>query len=314
MTGVLAGATVALLVVAVTVFSAGCTLAPWELLRQRYGWDPVDPAPEPDPRPVSEPQLFLVYLDGIGKLTPRQTPVARGVAAQLRELLPAARVLTHTLPYSVLGRQHTEHPVHGRWWRLVRRHAPLLLYAHNVVTMIVACDRRYHEQYREVAAKALLAQLRAAGYPEGSGMPVVLVGYSGGAQVGLLACPVLRAALATPPITLISIGGFLDGAAALAGVGALHHVRSGHDVVERVGRALFSGRWRVRRRSPWNRGRRDGTVCEHRLEGASHVGANGHLSAAAVLPDGRSHLRRTCELVRDVALGATTGRIETDGR
>lgn len=92
---------------------------------------------------------------------------------------------------------------------------------------------------------------------------------------------------------MVSIGGILSARGDLPGIGHLYHFVSRHDWVERLGRLVFPGRWRLARRSGWNIARRHGRVTVHRLDSARHFGKRGYLSSTPLLPDGDSQLDRT---------------------
>jgi hypothetical protein len=78
---------------------------------------------------------------------------------------------------------------------------------------------------------------------------------------------------------------------------------SSKDRIERVGAWIFPQRWRLFRRSGWNRAVRAGKVTVRTLDPATHVGPRSYISPTAFLPDGRSHLDRTAgtviELIRE---------------
>ena len=199
-------------------------------------------------------------------------------------------------------------------WAWLRRRVGLLLFLHNVMQIFVAADRRYRPLYNRAVGSQIATQLQLAGYQPDSGIPVVLLSYSGGAQVATGAVDGLRTQLRCP-ILLITIGGFHNGANDFARAQHLHQLTSGSDRIERVGTWLFPQRWRLFRRSGWNRAVGAGRVTVHRLDPATHVGPRSYISPEAQLPDGRSHLDRTAEtvvaLVRD-CYAPTTGDRRAD--
>ena len=72
------------------------------------------------------------------------------------------------------------------------------------------------------------------------------------------------------------------------------------DRIERVGTWIFPQRWRVFRRSGWNRALRAGKISVHRLDPATHVGPRSYISPTALRPDGRTHLDRTADTVLEL--------------
>jgi hypothetical protein len=280
-------------------------LARWELLvyaaRNRG-----DPARTARPTELSAavgtaaqapPRAYVVYLDGIGKLRARDTRDGRLVVQRLVDADAELRVLGHVLPYSPLGRELVAR--RGATW--LRHRAAVTLFLYNALQVFMAADHRYRPYYNTAVAAAIDDQLRAAGYAEGSGIPIVLLGYSGGAQVGLGAAPAVARDLRAP-VTAVLLGGFHNGANDLRGLVAVHELGSHRDAIARIGRWLFPPRWPVARRSPWQRARRDGLVREHDLSPATHLGPESYISPESVLPDGRTYLDRTRDLVVNIVV------------
>nr|WP_062340001.1 hypothetical protein [Herbidospora sakaeratensis] len=280
------------------VLLAEALLARYEVLAYTAGWrTPVTELPHGMPYargadPGRPPAAYLVYLDGIGKRRFRDSRDGGQLVKALIDGAPELRVLGQVQPYSPLAEPLAGRPV----WDWIRRHAGLLLFLHNVMQIFVAADRRYRPLYNGAVGAQIAAQLRLAGHRPGSGVPVVLLGYSGGAQVATGAAGELRARLGVP-ILLITIGGFHNGANDLTGACGLHRLTSAADVIERVSVWIFPQRWPLLRRSGWNRAVRAGKVTTHRLDPATHMGRRSYIDPAALLPDGRTHLARTAGLV-----------------
>jgi hypothetical protein len=199
----------------------------------------------------------------------------------------------------------------------LRRHAGLLLFLHNVVQTFVAADHRYRPLYNRAIGTQIAARLQRAGYRRGNGVPVVLLGYSGGAQVATGAVGELHTRLRAP-LLLITLGGFHNGTGDLTHARHLYRLTSASDRIERTGAWIFPQRWPLVRGSAWNRARRAGKVTVCRLDPATHVGPRSYLSPTALLPDGRSHLDRTAAtviaLVRTVAPGFSSHPPHKAGR
>ncbi|MFB4315894.1 hypothetical protein [Actinomadura sp. 21ATH] len=293
------------------VLLAEALLARYEVMVFIAGWrTPTSELPQGVPyargadadRP---PDAYLVYLDGIGKRRFRDTRDGGRLVKAIIAGAPELRVLGQVQPYSPVAAPLLDRPV----WAWLRRRIGLLLFLHNVMQIFVAADRRYRPLYNRAVGAQIAGQLRYAGYRPGGGIPVVLLSYSGGAQVATGAVEELRTRL-DAPLLLINIGGFHNGANDLTGADHLHQLTSAADHIERVGAWIFPQRWRLFRRSGWNRARRAGKVTVHRLDPATHIGRRSYISAEARLPDGRTHLDRTADTV--IALvrahhGATAG-------
>ncbi|GGT00340.1 hypothetical protein [Streptomyces chromofuscus] len=281
-----------------TVLLAEALVARYEVLVYGAGWrTPTSRLPEGVPyargaAPHTPPGAYLVYLDGIGKRRVRDSRDGGMLVAALISKAPELRVLGQVQPYSPLARALVDRPV----WAWLRRHVGLLLFLHNVMQIFVAADHRYRPLYNRAIGGQIATQLRLAGYRRGSGIPVVLLSYSGGAQVATGAVEALHAQLQAP-LLLITLGGFHNGANDLAHAEHLHQLTSANDHIEQVGTWIFPRRRRLWRNSGWNRAVRSGKITVHRLDPATHVGPLSYISPTARLPDGRTHLDRTTDTV-----------------
>jgi hypothetical protein len=131
---------------------------------------------------------------------------------------------------------------------------------------------------------------------------VVLLSYSGGAQVATGAVEELHARLSAP-LLLITLGGFHNGANDLTHARHLYQLTSSADWIERLGSRIFPQRWRLWRGSGWNRAVRAGKITVHGLDPATHIGRTSYISPEARLPDVRTHL--------DVTAGTVIALIRT---
>jgi hypothetical protein len=287
-----------LLLVLGPVLLAEALLARHELLVYAAGWRKPStalPAGVPYARgadPDRPPAAYLVYLDGIGKRQYRDTRDGGRLVKAVLKGAPELRVLGQVQPYSPLAHALAERPV----WMWLRRRVGLLLFLHNVMQTFIAADRRYRPLYNRAVGSQIATQLSLAGYRRDSGIPVVLLSYSGGAQVATGAVAELWQRLRCP-LLLINLGGFLNGANDLTHADHVFRLTSDADWIERVGTWLFPQRWRLFRGSGWNRAERAGKISVHRLDPATHIGPLSYISPEARLPDGRTHLDRTADLV-----------------
>ncbi|MEV0220940.1 hypothetical protein [Streptomyces sp. NPDC050704] len=273
-------------------------LARYEVLAYGAGWrTPTTELPQGVPyargaAPEGPPDAYLVYLDGIGKRRVRDSRDGGQLVKAVLAGAPELRVLGQVQPYSPLADPLADRPV----WAWLRRRVGLLLFLHNVMQTFVAADHRYRPLYNRAVGSQIATQLRLAGYQSGSGIPVVLLSYSGGAQVATGAVDELHTQLHAP-LLLIMFGGFHNGANDLTHAEHVHQLTSANDRIERVGSWIFPQRRRLFRRSGWNRAVRAGKITVHRLDPATHVGPRSYISPTAQLPDGRSHLDRTADTV-----------------
>lgn len=291
------------------VLLAEALLSRYELLAYTAGWRA--PGAELPPRvPYARgaeadrpPAAYLVYLDGIGKRRFQDTRDGGQLVKALLSRAPELRVLGQVQPYSPLAYPLANRPL----WIWLRRRAGLVLFLHNVMQIFVAADHRYRPLYNRAVGSQIATQLRLAGYQPGSGIPVVLLSYSGGAQVATGAVGELWSELRCP-LSLITLGGFYNGANDLSRAQHLYRLTAAADWIERAGMWIFPQRWPVFRWSGWNRAVRDRKITVHWLDPATHVGPRSYISPQAKLPDGRSHLDRTADtvitLIRDSVAAA----------
>lgn len=280
------------------VLLAEALLARYEVMAYTAGWrTPITELPQGMPYargadPDRPPDAYLVYLDGIGKRRFRDTRDGGQLVKALIAAAPELRVLGQVQPYSPLADPLVNRPV----WEWLRHHIGLLLFLHNVMQIFVAADRRYRPLYNRAVGTQIADQLRLAGYQPDSGIPVVLLSYSGGAQVATGAVEELHTQLRAP-LLLITIGGFHNGANDLTHAHHLHQLTSDSDWIERVGTWIFPQRWRAFRRSAWNQAVRAGKITAHGLDPATHMGPRSYISPETQRPDGGSYLDRTADTV-----------------
>ncbi|MEU4361777.1 hypothetical protein [Promicromonospora sp. NPDC023987] len=194
----------------------------------------------------------------------------------------------------------------------LRHHVGIVLFLHNVMQIFVAADRRYRPLYNRAVGAQIADQLRLAGYKANCGIPVVLLSYSGGAQVATGAVDELFAELRAP-LWLITLGGFHNGANDLSHALQLHRLTSSTDWIERVSTRLFPERWPLFRRSAWNRAKDAGKITVHPLDPADHIGPSSYISPTAHLADGRSYLDRTTETVIGIIRSECSASAARDG-
>ncbi|WP_433353563.1 hypothetical protein ACQPYV_23770 [Micromonospora saelicesensis] len=296
------------------VLIAEALLARYEVLVYAAGWrTPTISRPEGTSYargadPDRPPDAYLVYLDGIGKRRFHDTRDGGRLVKALINRAPELRVLGQVQPYSPLAVPLADRPV----WNWVRRHIGLLLFLHNVMQIFVAADRRYRPLYNRAVGAQIATELQVAGYRPGSGIPVVLLSYSGGAQVASGAVNELWSELRAP-LWLITLGGFHNGANDITHAQHLYQLTSAGDWIERVGTWIFPQRWRLFRWSGWNRADREGKITVHRLDPATHIGPRSYIAPEARLPDGRSHLDRTTDTVLALIRDRLNRAAETDG-
>lgn len=289
-------------------------LAPLETLGWWAGWygDDVDAA-HPDAKPpslapVQAPSRYVVYLDGISQSSSQYTPDIETFLDALEPELPAGvQLVRGIMAYSVVNRPLDDDPIYARFWKLVeglRAGAKtailgMVINIRNVMIVAVSADQRFGPLYNLGIAQVVYNALIARGYRAGSGIPLTMIGYSGGGQMCVESAPLLREALRAP-VEVISLGGVMTGTAPFNHFEHLYHFHGTKDVIEPVGRVMFSSRWKIAVRSSWNRALRRGKITIGSLGPVRHQVPGGMLDPAYTLPDGRTALRQTLDKINEV--------------
>jgi hypothetical protein len=300
-------ALVALLVMAV--------LAPLDSLGWWAGWrtrkadERVAPRHDPDDVLPAEAERYVVYLSGIGKASGRWSfPEETDFIARLKAELPGTVVIDDVFPYGTTFRGLEEERFFNVLWgfvnnRLLRRPTATvgwLVNIRNIFQVAVSVDHRYGPFYNLGAAESVIEALKAHGYRVGSGRPVTMIGYSGGAQVSIGAATYLAQMLAAP-IPVITIGGVMSADPGCVWVQHLDYLYGADDAMDRIGKIAFAGRWPVMKQSPWNRMLGEEKITVTPMGPMAHNGPLGYFSSEP-LPNGRPRVEETVSAVRDAIL------------
>ena len=303
--------------IASIAFVFAALLAPLEALGWWAGWygDEIDTAnlgtlEEPIP-PQMDVVRYVVYLDGISQATFEYVPEIDTFLRQLALALPDnIAIIRGILPYSPINRPMTENRFLAFFWRWAirlrlkhpRNWLGILINLRNVIVVTVSADQRYGPIYNQGTAQVIYKSLIEHGYPPHSGIPITLIGYSGGGQISLGAVPYLKQALAAP-IEAISLGGVFSGNNQFLQLEHFYHLVGEKDRVEPLGAILFPRRWSFVSLSYWNRAKQRGKISFISLGPVGHEVPGGIMDDSQYLPDGRSHLQQTIELVSGIVQG-----------
>ena len=210
-----------------------------------------------------EADYYLVYLSGIGAISGTSIPAEEyPFIHALEARLGNARVISDIYPYSVTNTGLTVQPIMAGLWKRIERmrsknadSAPaLIVNLRNAFQLFVSADRRYGPIYNLGVAHEIMRGLLRHGYRPHNRKPVVLLGWSGGGQIAIGAVTYL--APMTGDVYVISVGGMLSDDIGLHQVKHLWHLYGEKDQLQALGQKLFTGRWRTKPQSPWNRARR----------------------------------------------------------
>ncbi len=300
-----------LVLVALIALVVSMLLSPIETLGWWAGWyghgledQRQSVSTKPDSGMTQGAEHYLIYLDGIANVGQQQYRDVEGLLANLRTRLPHVAIISDVMPYSVLDLplMSAERPM-ARWWRRMfknkvnRSRAPLsfTINLRNLFQVLVAADPRYGRIFGQGQAQVMLNALLKAGYRPGSGVPITILGYSGGAQVGLAATPFLKRAL-NAPVAMISLAGVMASEPGLDWLDLMYHVQSPTDSIPAYGRVLFPGRWRIMRNSHWNKMVRSDRLRFINMGPMRHNGPGSYLDES-VVKYGESNLDRTTDVV-----------------
>jgi predicted Abi (CAAX) family protease len=303
----------------VAIIFAGL-LAPLEALGWWAGWygDEVDPHsaqisaqhyPQHSHSDSNSITRYVIYLDGVGQSGEAYTPDVVDFLQALQPLLPPEMELVQGLMmYSVRNQPLIADRPLALVWRLADKMrwdnpTALLGFAvnlRNAWIVAVSADQRYGPIYNQGIAQVLYNGLMQRGYQPG--LPITLIGYSGGAQMSVAAAPYLKRVLGTD-LEVISLGGVMSANNNLLKLEHLYHLVGDRDGVVKLGPILFPGRRKWLPLSYWNRALRKGKISEISLGPMGHQVPGGIMDPNAFLPSGASHLQHTTSMILAILEG-----------
>ena len=251
------------------------------------------------------PERYVVYLSGVGVLDGHgDTPAGeRACLAELarRTGLP---VLDGIFPYAVQRGGLLQGTTAGFWRLLAKVRAgrpsvlPYLIQLRNVLQVLVAADPRYGPTYYAGLAQQVWHVLVRNGYRRGCGVPVTLLGYSGGAQMALGVSWFLS--LLDVRCSVVSIGGVFSDDPGFEYVDHFWDLRGTKDAVRLAGPLAFPGRWPLNGLSTWNLALREGRVTVLDAGPVTHDGPGSYFDLTASLPDGRTHAEALVAAIAEI--------------
>lgn len=247
---------------------------------------------------------FVVYLSGVGvvggdQLSNRELAWLDTLDDQLSDVCVVADVF----PYSVDNRGLLQRATMRVWCFIDRsrrqwRSNPInyLINVRNIAQVLVSADQRYGPTQSIGLAQELWRSLQRHGYAPGSGDPVYLVGFSGGAQMALGAGWFLSGL--GVPTSLISIGGIFSDGPGLDRMERVWDIRGSRDRMRWLG-YVFPGRWATAPLSSWGKARHEGRVTARTIGPMKHEGPEGYFGRRAT----NEHGRAFADLTREEVVG-----------
>jgi hypothetical protein len=267
-------------------------MAPVESLRWWAGFSGEQDAPLASPAEAAadgpRPNPVVVYLSGIGSISGDELLKEEAdFLDMLQPLIPGAVIVRDVFPYSATGVGLTGTRVFSGFWQVLDRMRlngdgvlSSLINLRNIFQVAVAADPRYGPIFAYGVARVITREAYKAGFRPGGDQRLVLLGYSGGAQVAVSAAPFLKRLLGTA-VHVISLGGVLDSDPGLRVVSRLDHLVGDKDIMEKLGRIVYPGRWPIARASAWNAARSTGVVEIKHLPGMAHNTPGGYMDPNA---------------------------------
>lgn len=286
--------------------------APFETLGWWAGWYGEKPGErglprQPDLAP-SEAKQFVVYLTGIGGTSPTEySGLEQAFLTELRLRLPEVELVDDVFPYAASNKALTGERVFSWFWRRLRGlrgrgvagTIAFLINIRNLWQVLVSSDDRFGPLYNYATAQHVLGKLLKHGYRMGSGIPITLIGYSGGGQIAVGAAPLLEEA-ARAPVHVISLGGVMSSNEAILDLDSLTHLYGAKDSTQRLGYVMFPQRWPFFPWTSWNKARKAGIIKKVLIGPMVHTGPNGYLDSETELENGQSYLERTLETMSEL--------------
>ncbi|MCA9981146.1 MAG: hypothetical protein KDD89_09935 [Anaerolineales bacterium] len=298
------------LILFVFIFAFIAFSSPFEALEWWAGWQETPTAvgdhaiPTTTDRPA--PSHNLVYLTGIGGFSRDFLPQReRNFVNALKERYPNAIIVDDVFPYSATNNPLDGHRVSAWLWAKLHRQskennllAVLLINMRNMLQYTVSADRRYGPVYNAGVAEAVAWGLVRRGYVP-DGRPIYLIGYSGGGQISVAISRYLEEVFQVP-IYIISIGGVMSDDPGFKTVAHVYHLRGQTDLVPLVGYVWYPSRWPLFFNSNWNQFKRSGRLTHIDMGKIQHTGSGGYFTTSRQVPDGRTYLQKTTDVVADI--------------
>jgi len=282
------GVLLLILIPASGIYSLVTEFAFWE------GW--LEGLPKPEhllsevAGPSSQHSCYLVYLDGIHQLERDHPPRVSAFLELLEQRLAADTLLVRGLEtYTVLPVALAEDAGSAWFWRrlfaLQEQHrnrwlellAAVLVQANNVIKVGISSDRRYGPILNYELALKITLRLAEAGFRRDAGSRIVLVGYSGGAEMSMGVADYLRR-ITRAPVSIVSFCGVFSGNQVLSDLAGITTIVGGQDPVAAFGRIAYPGRSPLLPLSNWNQALAAGWIRRLEIPGMNHNGASGPFS------------------------------------
>ncbi|WP_255003808.1 alpha/beta hydrolase [Cyanobium sp. HWJ4-Hawea] len=235
--------------------------------------------------PSVKPRRYVIYLDGIHQVEREHPPRISDFLQDLEQRLPAdTRLLRGLETYTVMPVALIDEAGSAWFWRrvfalqehhrnwLVQLICAVLVQGNNVIKVGISSDRRYGPILNYELSLKIAMRLAEIGYSPG--VEIVLLGYSGGAEMAMGVADYLRR-ICRAPIRIVSCCGVFSGNQILNNVDQIHMIVGTRDPVAALGQVAYPGRSPLLPLSNWNKVCLQGLVEQSLIPGMSHNGSTG---------------------------------------
>lgn len=241
-------------------------------------------------------RCYLVYLDGIHQLERDHPPRVTAFLEALQNQLCEDTLLVRGLEtYTVLPVALAEDAGSAWFWKrlfALQEHHPnpcvqllaaFFVQANNVIKVGISSDRRYGPILNYELALKISLRLAEVGFRPGGDSRIVLLGYSGGAEMAMGVADYLQR-ISLAPVSIISFCGVFSGNQIVSSVAGITTIVGSRDPVAAFGRIAYPGRSPLLPLSNWNKALARGAIDRREIAGMNHNGSNGPFSDAFRLP------------------------------
>lgn len=221
---------------------------------------------------LDHPVRVSAFLDALaGQLDP-STVLLRGVETYTLMPVRLAEDAGSTWFWQRVFDLQDRHP--SAWIRFL---CAFLVQVNNVIKVGISSDRRYGPiRHYELGLKIAM-RLAELGFRPGCNVELVLIGYSGGAEMAMGVADYLLS-LCRSPVRIATFCGVFSGNHRLNGVEAVTTVVGSRDPVAALGNIAYPGRMPLFPLSGWNRARQRQLVTRETIPGMNHNGDRGPFS------------------------------------
>jgi hypothetical protein len=152
-----------------------------------------------------------------------------------------------------------------------------MVQGNNVIKVGISSDRRYGPILNYELSLKIALRLEEAGFQPDSGAELVLLGYSGGAEMAMGVADYLRR-LCRAPVGIVTFCGVFSGNQVLDAVDSITTVVGSRDPVAALGRLTYPGRSSLQPLSYWNQALRRRQIHRAVIAGMNHNGSRGPFS------------------------------------